>query len=102
MKKQIVNTITTKLKKNIFMMKIFTIDAPHNQLHNVHIQSWVVKKHHQCLLTWTPIITRSFKLTPFAHATSFNDVGTMKRMMFNFQNKGKGKGLIDMDKCVGR
>jgi hypothetical protein len=37
MKKQIVNTITTKLKKNIFMMKIFTIDAPHNQLHNVHI-----------------------------------------------------------------
>jgi hypothetical protein len=24
-------------RKNIFMMKIFTIDAPHNQMHNVHI-----------------------------------------------------------------
>jgi hypothetical protein len=27
---------------------------------------------------------------------------TIKWMMFNFQNKGEGKGLIDMDKCVGR
>jgi hypothetical protein len=37
MKKKLWTPLQQNKKKNTFMMKIFTIDVPHNQMHNVHI-----------------------------------------------------------------
>jgi len=37
MKRKLWTPLQQNKKKYAFMMQIFTIDAPHNQMHNVHI-----------------------------------------------------------------